>query len=63
MVKKENFHLVHNKEKLFAVVTVEGKTFEMDVTEYFDKSNPHDDWLDYRLALKEMAEKSKLTRK
>lgn len=62
-MEKEDFRLVHNKEKLFAVITVEGKIFELDVTEYFGKHNPHDEWLDYRLGLKMMAEESKLTRK
>jgi hypothetical protein len=48
---EDEFKLIHNEGKLLAVVTVEGKTYEMDVTDYFDKENPHDDWLDYRLEL------------
>jgi hypothetical protein len=46
------FELVHNEGKLFAVITFRGETFEMDVTDYFENNNPHDDWLDYKLKLK-----------
>jgi hypothetical protein len=49
---EDEFKLVHNEGKLFAVITVKGEIYEMDVTEYFDKANAHDDWLDYRLGLR-----------
>lgn len=48
----EEFKLVHDNGKLIAVVVVNGKTYEKDVTDYFNKANPHDDWLDYGLGLK-----------
>lgn len=48
----EHFELQHDNGKLKAVVTINGKTYEKDVTEYFSKANAHDDWLDFGLGLK-----------
>jgi hypothetical protein len=56
---EDEFKLYHEKGKLYAVITIKGITYEMDVTDYFDSDNPHDEWLDYRLGLRELAEKSK----
>jgi hypothetical protein len=56
---EDEFKLHHEKGKLYAVITIKGETYEMDVTDYFNDNNPHDDWLDYHLGLKELAEKSK----
>lgn len=47
----DEFKLVHENGKLFAVVEIDGVLYEKDVTDYFDASNPHDDWLDFRLEL------------
>ena len=59
---EDSFELEHDKGKLIAVVTIQGETYRMDVTEYFDKANAHDDWLDYRIGLEDMAKSSKLRR-
>lgn len=48
----ENFELKHENGKLIAIVTVDGKTYEDDVTEYFNNSNAHDEWLDYKIFAK-----------
>jgi len=58
-----NFKLVHDRERLTAVLSINEVIHEMDVTKYFEESNHHDDWLDYRLGLIELAETSKLTKK
>lgn len=44
-----DFKLVNDKENLYAIVVINGKTYEKDVTKYFKEANGHDDWLDYRL--------------
>jgi hypothetical protein len=51
-VYMEKFALKHENGKLIVFVSVEGKLYEMDVTEYFEKDNAHDEWLDFRLNLK-----------
>jgi hypothetical protein len=48
----EKFVLKHENGRLIAFVSVEGKFYEMDVTEYFENNNAHDEWLDFRLNLK-----------
>lgn len=58
-MKEYDFKLKHDKERLFAEVTIRGHVYEMDVTSYFDENNPHDDWLDYRLGLRDLVESSK----
>ncbi len=56
---EDEFNLYHNKGKLYALVTIKGETYEMEVTDYFENNNPHDEWLDYRIGLKDLAENSK----
>ena len=48
---KDNFELRHDNGRLYAEIYINNTTFEMDVTEYFENDNPHDEWLDYRLKL------------
>lgn len=48
-----DFNLVFNEGGLTAVVVIDGVKHEKDVTDYFMQDNPHDEWLDYRLGLKE----------
>lgn len=43
-------------------VAVNGVIYEMDVTKYFEESNPHDEWLDYCLGLIDLVDTSKLTK-
>lgn len=47
----EHFELRHEQGKLIAVVVIDGKTYEKEVTEYFSKANAHDDWLDHRIGI------------
>jgi hypothetical protein len=54
------FKLIHEEGKLIAVVTIKGKVYTKDVTEYFDAHNAHDSWLDYRLELYNKQEKRQL---
>ena len=46
------FRLRQEGERLFAVMMVGGVERELDVTAYFIKDNPHDDWWDFRMAKK-----------
>lgn len=48
----EDFELKHDNGRLVAFVTVNGIKYKKDITEYIEKNNPIDDWLDYRLGLK-----------
>lgn len=43
------FELKHEDGKLFAVVTIDGKKHEKEITDYFLNPNPHDDWLDHKI--------------
>lgn len=45
----DSFQLVHEEGQLFVEVMVEGHLCRKNVTSYFEKGNPHDDWLDYRM--------------
>jgi hypothetical protein len=47
----EEFGLIHEKGRLYVVVKVNGGLLTKDVTEYFEKENAHDEWLDYRIGL------------
>lgn len=51
-MKEYDFELEQRKERLIAIVTIRGDVLEIDVTNYFDNANPHDDWLDYKLGVK-----------
>lgn len=44
-----DFKLRHDKEKLFAVVTINGEIHEKDITEYMSNGSPWDDWLDWQI--------------
>lgn len=43
--------MIRDKDKLIAIVVINGKTYEKDVTQYFENKNTHDDWLGFRLKL------------
>jgi len=58
----DSFELKHDRGKLIAIVEVNGVAYEKEVTDYFEKANAHDDWLDYRMGLRDLAENSKFTR-
>lgn len=47
----ENFGLIHKEGRLHVIVRIEGELYADDVTEYFEKENAHDEWLDYKLNL------------
>jgi len=47
----DHFQLVHEEGQLFVEVMVEGHLCRENVTSYFEQSNPHDDWLDYRMGI------------
>jgi hypothetical protein len=47
----DKFELKHKNGKLIAIVEINGVTYEKDVTDYFEKSNGHDDWIDFKLGL------------
>jgi DNA-directed RNA polymerase alpha subunit len=53
---EDSFELVHKEGKLFASITINGQSYEMEVTEHFEKHNAYDEWLDYHLGLKEDTE-------
>lgn len=53
------FRLRQEGERLFAVMVVAGVEKELDVTEYFIKDNPHDEWWEFRMAKKAEALKEK----
>lgn len=53
------FRLRQEGERLFAVMMVSGMEKELDVTEYFIKDNPHDEWWEFRMAKKAEALKEK----
>lgn len=45
------FKLIHEEGRLKIEISVDDVVYTKDVTEYFEKHNPHDDWLDYKLGL------------
>ncbi|MGK4040896.1 hypothetical protein AB0Y20_01245 [Heyndrickxia oleronia] len=47
----EEFKLSHVNGKLFVQIIAGGIKYVEDVTDYFEKDNAHDEWLDYRLGL------------
>ncbi|WP_404293163.1 hypothetical protein LG276_00945 [Cytobacillus kochii] len=57
----EEFKLFHNEGKLYAVITIKGENYEIDVTDYFNNHNPHDDWLDFRLGLMRLTKIKSMT--
>lgn len=40
---------MHANRRLKVEIEINGVTFKKDITKYFSKHNPHDDWLDYYL--------------
>ena len=49
----DSFKLVHDEGRLIVEIEVGRDFLRKDVTEYFSESNPHDEWLDYKLGLKQ----------
>lgn len=54
-----DFQLEHKEEELFVLFRINGMTFRTNVTEYFSKENPYDEWVKYRQGLKGEKDKKK----
>jgi hypothetical protein len=55
-----DFTLRHEKGRLFAIIEIDEKKYEKEVTGFFNKSNAHDEWLDYCMGLDIHTNKEKL---
>lgn len=47
----DDFELKHESGKLIAIVSVDGIAYEKDITDYMEKDDALDDWLDFRLGI------------